>query len=76
MRICSRSDCRACTIVSSISSPGISVSGLLRRLQASKQYVNCPLRRLIELGYVDVRPEAEAGWRRVMALLADQGREA
>lgn len=90
--------------------PGCSVSELLQQLMASKQYINQPLRRLIEGGYVETRidaadrrikrltlsakgsmlenelsgaqrdqfartfkeagPEAEDGWRKVMALLA------
>jgi len=90
--------------------PGCSVSELLQKLMASKQYINQPLRRLIEGGYVETRtdeadrrikrltlsakgsrlenelsgaqrdqfarifkeagPEAEAGWREVMARLA------
>ncbi len=91
--------------------PGCSVSELLRVMRVSKQYLNRPLRRLLEDGYVraardtrDLRvkrlslsrrgarleetltgeqrerlaavfrragPRAEAGWRKVMALLGE-----
>jgi len=36
---------------------GCSVSELLQRLKATKQYVHQPLRRLIEEGYVETRPD-------------------
>lgn len=90
--------------------PGCSVKELLEIMRVSKQYLNRPLRRLIEDGYIQSKrdaddrrvkrlrltpkgrrleerltgeqraqlaevfqkagPQAEAGWRRVMALLA------
>lgn len=95
--------------------PACSVSELLQKLGATKQYINQPLRRLIESGYVETcadeadrrikrlslsamgstlenelssiqrdqfarifreaTPEAETGWREVMALLAKQSSE-
>lgn len=38
--------------------PGCSVGGLLKKLQATKQYVNRPLRFLIEEGYIRAEPDA------------------
>jgi len=38
-------------------SPECSVGGLLDRLKASKQYINRPLRHLIEQGYVIAKPD-------------------
>ncbi len=38
-------------------SPECSVGELLERLKASKQYINRPLRRLIERGYVIAKPD-------------------
>ncbi len=92
--------------------PGCSVSELLQKLKATKQYVNQPLRRLTEEGYVEAvadegdrrikrlslspkgaaleselsgvqrtqferifreaGPDAEAGWREIMQLLAKE----
>ena len=92
--------------------PGCSVSELLQKLKATKQYVNQPLRRLTEEGYVEAvadegdrrikrlslspkgaaleselsgaqrsqferifqeaGPDAEAGWREIMRLLAKE----
>ena len=46
--------------------PGCSVGNLLKRLQATKQYINRPLRQLIEHGYV--RAEADAKDRRIKRL--------
>lgn len=37
--------------------PACSVSELLQRLKATKQYIHQPLRRLIEEGYVEARPD-------------------
>jgi len=92
--------------------PGCSVSELLQKLKATKQYINQPLRRLTEEGYVaavadendrrikrlsltpkgavleselsggqrsqfervfsEAGPDAEAGWREIMGLLAKE----
>lgn len=38
--------------------PGCSVSELLRKLKATKQYVNRPLRYLIEQGYIVTEPDS------------------
>ncbi len=91
--------------------PGCSINELLGIMRVSKQYLNRPLRQLVEDGYIQTRkdrqdrrvkrvkltrkgqrleealtgaqreqlsqvfrkagPRAEAGWRKVMALLAD-----
>ena len=90
--------------------PGCSINELLKIMRVSKQYLNRPLRQLVEDGYIQTRqdtrdrrvkrlrltargrcleekltgeqraqlaevfrragPEAEAGWRKVMALLS------
>ena len=92
--------------------PGCSVSELLQKLKATKQYIHQPLRRLTEEGYVaavadegdrrikrlslspkgaaleselsgeqriqferifrEAGPDAEAGWREIMRLLAKE----
>ena len=92
--------------------PDCSINELLKIMRVSKQYLNRPLRQLVEDGYIQSRqdtrdrrvkrlrltskgqrleekltgqqraqlaevfrragPEAEAGWRRVMALLGEQ----
>jgi DNA-binding MarR family transcriptional regulator len=54
--------------------PGCSVNQLLEILAVTKQYLNQPLRRLIDDGYVVSNADAEDGRKKRLAL-SDPGRE-
>jgi DNA-binding MarR family transcriptional regulator len=54
--------------------PGLGVDALLDTLGVSKQAINAPLRRLVELGLVGVRVAAGDGRRRELRLTAEGAR--
>jgi len=51
--------------------PGLGVNALLQTLGVSKQALNAPLRRLVELGLVSARTAADDGRRRELRLTAE-----